>query len=464
MLRDNERSSESSESEDQELYDLRHDYLQKLNIVRKRLNLIEIGEDDSTRSSGCKITEIIDDEEQSEKETLDITVPHGDADNGEISENSEGDEVKTIHPFSLVYTTESKSATDMFEMEYNPPKKKSCYRLQTPKLPSSSESSIAYHTKVTLHEGLFKNKDSVETIGTGIYKKESRTWSDTISKFTATKETQCSEQCLHIPENSISNVCLESNTNLFPEVIIKETTKEEASSESSSKPKGIERILTHAIPSQNLNKSACPEDNEASEGNIETNLNSSSTKSLDQKSKSSSLSHHIKRTAKVPNFLMNSTDEPSEESYNTVSTGLTTVVENNKVFPKKKKRLWKRNQQRQTMWDDLQYLQSGDGVFLNKKTPKKRSSFLTQFTNYKKEKHRAQSCPIGARDPIPFGPVNLNNFGNCATDNFFYFSTDTDWHSSRFPTPSEERESGGKFWRNLFSCCGPLNIFKRNKK
>lgn len=76
MLQDNECSTETSDysdNDEKELYSLRNEYLQKLNIVRKRLNLAEISDDgDKYFARKCTITEIIEEDGQNVPARLDL--------------------------------------------------------------------------------------------------------------------------------------------------------------------------------------------------------------------------------------------------------------------------------------------------------------------------------------------------------------------------------------------------------
>ncbi|CAH1180992.1 unnamed protein product [Phyllotreta striolata] len=184
----------SDENDEKELYNLRNEYIQKLNIVRRRLNLAEIANDgdkyfQSAYQRKCTITEIVEDDEQKPEHTSE---QHCSSKTQELPQarprsSPSSTEIQTIYPFSLRYTKieEADSLSNILDMEYNPPKKKSCYRLKTPKMPSASESNIPYRTKISLHDGLFKSPSEKRP------EKRPEFDMEMIEKFTVTREIQC---------------------------------------------------------------------------------------------------------------------------------------------------------------------------------------------------------------------------------------------------------------------------------
>ncbi|XP_057656870.1 uncharacterized protein LOC130894229 [Diorhabda carinulata] len=114
--------------------------------------------------------------------------------------------VESTHPFNFSFKKlESESKSNILDLEYNPPKKKSCIRVKTPKL--ESECHIPYHTQISIHENLFKNtveqtESELKSIG---------------DKQMVSKEVQCYENELETTKKLEDNTL---NINLFPNVII----------------------------------------------------------------------------------------------------------------------------------------------------------------------------------------------------------------------------------------------------
>ncbi|KAJ8965045.1 hypothetical protein NQ314_004444 [Rhamnusium bicolor] len=206
MFQENDEATETSESSeaDKELYNLKNDYLEKLNIVRKRLNLIEISDDTEHKNqplsySTCTITEIVEEESSSSRSGKDCqkekhnmeqkeSCSAHSSNNGNITDPYE---LNTIYPASPSYNSaDSASATNIFDLDYNPPKKKFCHRLRTPRFYSASEGNIPYYTKVSLREDMFKKEATPKKIPRRKHSLIKRS----IHKFTKSKETQCTEE------------------------------------------------------------------------------------------------------------------------------------------------------------------------------------------------------------------------------------------------------------------------------
>lgn len=125
MLRnmDDSDSSQSSQTE-LDLYNVRNNYTEKLNQVRKQLNMLELSEE----KQKCTITEITEEPGVSKQK----------------KSESKAKSPTTPRPCSVVYNLASGSSTNVLEPDYSPPKKKVCQRLKTPRFTSVSESSVPY--------------------------------------------------------------------------------------------------------------------------------------------------------------------------------------------------------------------------------------------------------------------------------------------------------------------------------
>lgn len=253
-------TSESSQA-DVDLYSMGYNYTEQLNLVRKNLNLMELSD---RGNQGCTITEIVEDEPGSCKQDegariLNSALYGTPMSNDRLFKEArkpKGLELTTIHPFSLNCNMESGSSTNIFESDYSPPTKKVCQRLKTPRFTSASEGNVPYHTKIGIHDSLFKEETNPQ-------EKTNNFVSNVAKEFTETRQTQCNEEefknIKSVHENvnvetpsqctgdrfSILNLSFETETDteyespnsgsLFPNVIIeaKETHKTEESSLSS---------------------------------------------------------------------------------------------------------------------------------------------------------------------------------------------------------------------------------------
>ncbi|KAF7266917.1 hypothetical protein GWI33_019843 [Rhynchophorus ferrugineus] len=141
----------SSVSDDQEIYDLKMEYLERLQLIREKLANMDIADYDAYYknpywcNTGCQITEITDDH-------VDIT-PENDPDEEPNSEeltvlNSNEEKcpefvdkakpiLKTIFQYGDQFNLDS-SSTELLDLNYNPPKKKRCFREVTPKIHTAS--------------------------------------------------------------------------------------------------------------------------------------------------------------------------------------------------------------------------------------------------------------------------------------------------------------------------------------
>ncbi|KAG5878463.1 hypothetical protein JTB14_013276 [Gonioctena quinquepunctata] len=431
MIQENEDSTGTPEDSegDQELYSLRNDYLEKLNIVRRRLNLVEITDDGDNQCSrnqgGCIITELQDGETPrktdfhkargSGKQTL-PSEPS--------SDKSDSFELKTIHPFSVGYNM-NQSISNLLEMEYNPPKKKSCLRLRTPKLPSSSESNIPYHTKVSLHEDLFKkSEESKETASQVLSRKY-------LEKFTMTKETQCSDQEMDEPEIEVETKrSVEKNVNLFPQVIVLTDTSSVASTGASDKTPSGYKVKMNP-------------------------------------------------TKKSDGYPLNFIEEASGESNDSVTTN-TTIIDSlsgkiyKRGFGKKGKHAstvkMDFREQLKEMGNDHIERGGGENICIGKPAtvPKPSKHDTVQFMSYRKEQCRPKSSPIKRKHTVPFGPLILNNFDKTQIlDNKFYFFSSSVSDEDRYivglyggtSDSNDTERKTGSFWTSLFSCFRPIFNF-----
>ncbi|CAH1109405.1 unnamed protein product [Psylliodes chrysocephalus] len=412
MLQDNECSTETSDysdNDEKELYSLRNEYLQKLNIVRKRLNLAEISDDgDKYFARKCTITEIIEEDGQnvpasennskktetkkpdiscfqnhleSEKriisKTADKIPQQPDTDpNSNCSPqkqesrqtsrqsssrrtSSSSVEIQTLHPFSICYNKiDADSLSNLLELEYNPPKKKSCFRLHTPKLPSASESNIPYHTKVSLHDGLFK-KPSEKKVKEPSETQLSR---DLIEKFTVTREIQCNEKELDGIEE-----------------VKKITHKQNIQSSRSNKSGKPESCSTPSPRNYNLFPEVIVKYQSPRQIVLSSNYSDISSSPGDRKQNKNTNVNH-------PNYI----EDSSGESYSTATTSTTILNESQnkkKDFIKGKMESKIKHQPLSNMWHDLRHLNveklnEVDAV-LKEKTPKedlKKRSFVQYIT------------------------------------------------------------------------------------
>lgn len=165
---------------DLDLYNVKCDYAEQLNLVRRKLNLMELSEDAPKK---CTITEIVEDAPQ--------TVEKASSCSSEklrsVEEASKGSELTTIHPFSLNYNLESGSSTNVIEQDYSPPTKKVCQRFKTPRIASVSEGSVPYHTKVGIYDSLFQTELNAQ-------RRKKSFVSKVAKQFTETRQTQCNEE------------------------------------------------------------------------------------------------------------------------------------------------------------------------------------------------------------------------------------------------------------------------------
>nr|XP_023021095.1 uncharacterized protein LOC111509564 isoform X1 [Leptinotarsa decemlineata] len=418
MIQENEDSTNTSDrsEQNQDLYSLRNDYLEKLNIVRRRLNLIEIDDERSTdRRESCTITEILEVEQPKQKTVRNMTRNLEKQPSGSSGDLTESFEIKTIHPFSVCYNMNSQSINNLLELEYNPPKKKSCFRLKTPKLPSSSESNIPYHTKVSIHEDIFKKSNNVEPRDTT----DKIVFKNYHEKFTVTKWTQCSDQ---ENEKTVEKSEYSENVNLFPTVIVRTNSPSVASIKSSPIPDRMEQNETE-----------------------------------------------------VP-YPLNFIEDASVESYNTVTTS-TTILDNRRVG-KKRKRFSIRNKNSQEKMDIQKKYRSGhsEGENFEKSSNYQRQQIkhdIIQFLTYRKEKRRAKSSPIRRKNAVPFGPIVINDYEKKQHMNqkFYLFNSSSFSDEERYVrgiyegTFDSDSISQRKktFWSSLISCFRPIFDFIKRR-
>lgn len=270
-------TSEGSRA-DLDLYNMRCNYTEQLNLVRRKLNMMELTEDGPQK---CTITEIVENEPE--------IVKHGDSPEKAHSSSfrklasnevnrSKGYELTTIHPLSLNYNLESGSSTNIFESDYSPPTKKVCQRLITPRFASVSEGNVPYHTTVGIHDSLFKGELNLQ-------RKKKSFANKAIKHFTETRQTQCNEEefkdvdlaereikVLNVSHSSeeefnVLNLSFETESDseydspnsgsLFPEVII-ETKSGRDDEESSLSSEPSKKCTT----TSSSNKDSCRKSNE----------------------------------------------------------------------------------------------------------------------------------------------------------------------------------------------------------
>ncbi|CAH2011978.1 unnamed protein product [Acanthoscelides obtectus] len=459
--------SNSSEDSGSELYSLRNDYIEKLNILRQRLNLIELQQSRSNEcSGGCKITEIHDVDPQpststpknAEKEA--VVFYH--SQQTEVEEQYFGShsahrsdtvELETIHPFSLNFSADTKSITKLFEVEYNPPKKKSCFRLKTPKLTSCSESSLPYHTKVGLHEGIFqpdsKGREAQEA---------ERIIREGVSKFCSNKETQCSKEDfrshMYNSDVIVINLTEESDegcVNAFPKAKV-DSRRSENSEETDSQAASpiLEEELYYPIfgnrehyVSNKKRGWIC----KVSSDSYDTNTSSGGTPSRPSPLKKRFTRNKISPGKKIPSseakrmrstreFLAKNSPDASQPHFQkSVLQGI-------------REESYKHGKQEYITPPNLSYV------------------------TYRLTAERLKSSPIHGekKTPVPFGPTIVNNFEKSQPheDRFnFYNTSEPSEDDKRFEhyygvmdsdtSGSYSRNSG--LWSRLLSCFQPMFSF-----
>nr|CAI5826337.1 unnamed protein product [Callosobruchus analis] len=468
MLQDDE--SNSSEDSDPELYSLRNDYIEKLNILRQRLNLVEFNSKTNDCRGGCRITEIHDEEPQAstsaEKNTEAVALCQ--TQQTEVEEqyleristhSSDTVEVETIHPFSLRFTADTKSITELFEVEYNPPKKKSCFRLQTPKLFSCSESNLPYHTKVSLHDGIFKPESQKNEA-----KEAERILKEGVSKFCSNKGVQCTEGDLGIPDDI---------------VVINLTGESEEEGESSlSKVKGdIRASWTEESNSRTASPILAEELYYPIFGNREDYV---TNRKVNRTCKVSSDSYDTGTTSgETP-----SKPSPLRHRYshrNRVSPGKLTPSGGTKKLPYSKEFL--ANNSPDASGDKPLYQKRDlcgikeEGIKLAKKKhiPSQRESYVIYSVTTPTQRVKSPPTSETRKTPVPFGPMIANNFEKSQPleDRFnFYNGSDPSEDDKRFEeyygvmesdaSGSDSRNRG--LWYRLFSCFRPIFGFLSKRR
>nr|CAH7764755.1 unnamed protein product [Callosobruchus chinensis] len=450
MLQDDE--SNLSEDSDPELYSLRNDYIEKLNILRQRLNLAEFNsQSNDCRGGSFKITEIHDEEPQTSKSTQKNTeaVVLCQSQQTEVDEQyleskstHKGDtvEVETIHPFSLRFTADTKSITNLFEVEYNPPKKKSCFRLKTPKLVSCSESNLPYHTKVSLHDGIFKPEAQKNET-----KEAERILKEGVSKFCSNKEVQCTEGDLVIPDDIVViNLTEESEK----EAVSRASRNSEESYSQAASPILAEELYYPIF------------------ANREEYLRN---RKVNRMRKISSDSYDTGTT---------SGDTPSKPSplrkcysyRNKVSPGKFTPKGGTKKLPYRK----------EFLANDLPDA-SGDKSFFQKNTLRgikmHVSPLRENYVTYRVATQAVKGSPTDEtrKTPVPFGPMIANNFEKSLPleERFnFYNASEASEDDKRFEQHYDVMESeasasdsrNGGLWHRLFSCFRPIFSFLSKRR
>lgn len=435
MLGDDGDSDRVSDDgfDDQELYELKNNYLENLNIVRKRLNLLEIS-DYRYHQTGCTITEVTEEEYKNEDTNIDEEnveniqeiYPSQDQSNGasDLEDNpcsteSENVEITTIHPFSLCYKTDSKSLTNIFELEYDPPKKKSCFRLKTPKLPSVSESNIPYHTKVSLHEDVFKPSS-----------KQKRDPKNLEQLPKISKEIQCNSR--EISNSNIDEVISTSN-----KVMTTKSTQYSATT----------------VAQGRRNKSS-------SEGNILPNA------VMENRHEESMTS--ISCSENVEQYLINKRRSRCRQRYSYDSFNNTEPTSStNKDSPRRFKRLKRKKFTNkvspiETLFDEVTRLQCEQAR--GDIEPDKNDPYISNEKN-----RRIKSSPFGYKRKVPHGPVIVKDIekGQNLETIFYNLTSSSEEEKTfkdfavQFDSIEERRPS---IWTRLLSCILPCaNLFPNDR-
>lgn len=462
MLNENDGSTPTSEYEqERDLYNLRNDYIQKLNIVRKRLNLMEINDNstNSTYRGGCQITELL--EETNSKEESEHNA------NTKIEGKNDHAEIRADYLLPMKCDNASKANSNIFDTDYAPPKKKTCHREKTPRLISSAESSIAYYTKISLNDNLFKDSCQAE--------EKTHHYTDTWrNKFTTNQEIQCSLETITYPVDQIDETedqktaCSETNTNvkdneiknLFPEVIVRNIPCESMSSISAAEDSSNEENEKMDLVKGQLE-------------NPETNYVIQLTEIYHRVTTppKPSLKTQICQNSDInlnhPNFVA----ESSEEYYNTGSTSTTTIIEDKSPDRKNTKNSFYASNQ-SSLWEDLKKFhngrlyggsEQGEKQYLANKHYKEKQS--SQGNNNRTKGFGKSRIIKGRRKNIPFGTRVLvdGTAPRYLEHKYYYFSSDTDYHSSVFGSSvsARDQESISSCWSSLLNWF--LSIFRKHK-
>ncbi|XP_050298428.1 uncharacterized protein LOC126737539 [Anthonomus grandis grandis] len=176
-------TNSSTDSDDQECAELKMEYLQRINQIRDKLATIDIANRSyydscfayppisvvGSERGQCQITEIFDEEThldeknyESVAETKSIVPEIKPSSYKPLSCSSKGSdtEFKTILDYSASFK-EMSSSVELLDLNYNPPKKRTCIRENTPKFSTSDGVvSLPYHIRVSLDDVISKSNKS----------------------------------------------------------------------------------------------------------------------------------------------------------------------------------------------------------------------------------------------------------------------------------------------------------------